>query len=138
MEGGLIARVDVDRVTAGVSASRCRPINDALSNAFGQRQVSTIYEQANQYRVVLEAASEYRSDPSRLSRLYVPSSTTGHAGPVTSVATMKFETAPLAISHQDQFPAITLSFNLAPSASLSDALRAIDARARRRSTCRRP
>ena len=101
-------------------------VNDALSNAFGQRQVSTIYEQANQYRVVLEAAPEYRSDPSRLSRLYVPSSTTGTQVLLTSVATMKYETAPLAISHQDQFPAITISFNLAPNASLSDALAAVD------------
>ncbi|HEY8193461.1 MAG TPA: efflux RND transporter permease subunit [Hyphomicrobium sp.] len=127
VDGGLIARIDVDRVLAGRLGVTMQAINDALSNAFGQRQVSTIYEQANQYRVVLEAASEYRSDPSRLNRLYVPSSTTGTQVLLTSVATMKYETAPLAISHQDQFPAITLSFNLASNASLSDALHAINA-----------
>src|SRR5262249_18392810 len=75
VDGGLIARVTVDRVTAGRLGVTMQAVNDALSNAFGQRQVSTIYEQANQYRVVLEAAQEYRSDPSRLNRLYVPSST---------------------------------------------------------------
>ena len=126
VEGGLIAKVTVDRITAGRLGVTMQAVNDALSNAFGQRQVSTIYEQANQYRVVLEAAPEYRSDPSRLSRLYVPSSTTGTQVLLTSVATMKYETAPLAISHQDQFPAITISFNLAPNASLSDALAAVD------------
>ena len=126
VEGGLIAKVTVDRITAGRLGVTMQAVNDALSNAFGQRQVSTIYEQANQYRVVLEAAPEYRSDPSRLSSLYVPSSTTGTQVLLTSVATMKYETAPLAISHQDQFPAITISFNLAPNASLSDALAAVD------------
>ena len=90
VEGGLIANVTVDRVTAGRLGVTMQAVNDALSNAFGQRQVSTIYEQANQYRVVLEAAPEYRSDPSRLNRLYVPSSTTGTQVLLTSVATMKY------------------------------------------------
>ncbi|MET0639483.1 MAG: efflux RND transporter permease subunit [Hyphomicrobium sp.] len=126
VDGGLIARVDVDRVTAGRLGVTMQAVNDALSNAFGQRQVSTIYEQANQYRVVLEAAPQYRSDPSRLNRLYVASTTAGTPVMLTAVAKIKFDTAPLAISHQDQFPAITISFNLAPNASLSDALAAID------------
>ncbi len=126
VEGGLIARIDVDRVTAGRLGVTMQAINDALSNAFGQRQVSTIYEQANQYRVVLEAAEQYRSDPSRLNRLYVASTTAGAPVLLTAVAKVTYDTAPLAISHQDQFPAITISFNLAPHASLSDALAAID------------
>lgn len=126
VEGGLIAKINVDRVTAGRLGVTMQAVNDALSNAFGQRQVSTIYEQSNQYRVVLEAAPQYRSDPSRLSRLYVPSATTGTQVLLTSIATLEYATAPLAISHQDQFPAITISFNLAPKASLSDALEAID------------
>jgi multidrug efflux pump len=126
VDGGLVAKITVDRVLAGRLGVTMAAINDALSNAFGQRQVSTIYEQSNQYRVVLEAAPEYRSDPSRLNRLYVPSSTTGTQVLLTTVAAMTYETAPLAISHQDQFPATTLSFNLAPTASLSDALHAID------------
>ncbi|HML30007.1 MAG TPA: efflux RND transporter permease subunit, partial [Hyphomicrobium sp.] len=126
VDGGLIARVDVDRVIAGRLGVTMQAINDALSNAFGQRQVSTIYEQANQYRVVLEAAAQFRGDPSRLNRLYVASTTAGTPVLLTAVASIKYETAPLAISHQDQFPAITISFNLAPNASLSDALAAID------------
>jgi multidrug efflux pump len=127
VDGGLIARIDVDRVTAGRLGVTMQAINDALSNAFGQRQVSTIYEQANQYRVVLEVAEQYRNDPSRLKRLYVASTTAGTPILLTAVASIKFETAPLAISHQDQFPAITISFNLARDASLSDGLAAIDA-----------
>jgi multidrug efflux pump len=125
VDGGLVARVDVDRVTAGRLGVTMQAINDALNNAFGQRQVSTIYEQANQYRVVLEAAKQYRSDPSRLNRLYVASTTAGSPVLLTAVAKVTYGTAPLAISHQDQFPAITISFNLAPNASLSDALTAI-------------
>jgi multidrug efflux pump len=126
VDGGLVARIDVDRVTAGRLGVTMQAVNDALSNAFGQRQVSIIYEQANQYRVVLEAAEQYRSDPSRLNRLYVASTSAGGPVMLTAVADIKYETAPLAISHQDQFPAITISFDLAPKASLSDALAAIE------------
>ena len=90
VDGGLIARITVDRVTAGRLGVTMQADQRCLSNAFGQRQVSTIYEQANQYRVVLEAAPEYRSDPSRLNRLYVPSSTTGTQVLLTSVASMTY------------------------------------------------
>ena len=123
--GGPVANVAVDRPTAGRLGVTMQAVNDALNNAFGQRQVSTIYAQANQYRVVLEAAEQYKSDPARLNRIYVPS-TSGAQIPLTSVATINFGTAPLAISHLDQFPAVTLSFDLAPNASLSDALTAIE------------
>jgi multidrug efflux pump len=123
--GGLVANVAVDRPTAGRLGVTMQAVNDALNNAFGQRQVSTIYAQANQYRVVLEAAEQYKSDPARLNRIYVPS-TSGAQIPLTSVAKIDFGTAPLAISHLDQFPAVTLSFDLAPGASLSDALTAIE------------
>jgi multidrug efflux pump len=126
VEGGLVARIDVDRMTAGRLGVTMQAVNDALNNAFGQRQVSTIYEQANQYRVVLEAARQYRADPSRLDRLYVASTTAGSPVLLKAVAKVTYDTAPLAISHQDQFPAITISFNLAPNASLSDALSAMD------------
>jgi multidrug efflux pump len=123
--GGLVANVAVDRPTAGRLGVTMQAVNDALNNAFGQRQVSTIYAQSNQYRVVLEAAEQYKSDPARLSRIYVPS-TSGAQIQLTSVAKIDFGTAPLAISHLDQFPAVTLSFDLAPDASLSDALAAIE------------
>ena len=123
---GLRASVNVDRETAGRLGITLQAVNDALNDAFGQRQVSTIYAQANQYRVVLEAKPEYRSDPSRLSRIYIPSST-GAQVPLTAVAKIEHTTAPLAVSHQDQFPSETISFNLGPGAALSDAVSAIAA-----------
>ncbi len=125
-DSGLRASVEVDRETAGRLGVTLQAVNDALNDAFGQRQVSTIYAQANQYRVVLEAKPEYRSDPSRLSRLYVPSST-GAQVPLTAIARIEHTTAPLAVSHQDQFPSQTISFNLAPGAALSDAVAAVAA-----------
>jgi multidrug efflux pump len=120
-DGGLRAFVKVDRDTAGRLGVSMQAVNDALNDAFGQRQISTIYAQANQYRVVLEAMGQYQSDPAALSRVYVPS-TSGSQVPLSALATIERRTAPLVIQHEDQFPAITISFNLAPGASLSDAI----------------
>ena len=121
MDTGLRTRVDVDRDVAGRLGVTVQAVSDALNDAFGQRQVSTIYAQANQYRVVLEALPQYRSDPSQLTRLYIPSSS-GAQVPLTAIAKITYTTAPLAVSHQDQFPAETISFNLNPGAALSDAV----------------
>jgi multidrug efflux pump len=123
-DGGLRVMVRVDRETASRLGVSMQAINDALNDAFGQRQVSTIYAQANQYRVVLEAMQQYQNDPTALARLYVPASS-GAQVPLSAVATIERRTAPLAVYHQDQFPSITISFNLAPGASLSDAVAAI-------------
>jgi multidrug efflux pump len=123
-DGGLRAMVRVDREMASRLGVSMQAINDALNDAFGQRQISTIYGQANQYRVVLEAMPQYQGDPTALARLYVP----GGAGaqvPLSAVAKVERRTAPLAIFHQDQFPSVTISFNLAHGASLSDAVTAI-------------
>jgi multidrug efflux pump len=120
-EGGLRAMIRVDRETAGRLGISMQAVNDALNDAFGQRQISTIYAQSNQYRVVLEALPRYQSDPAALTRIYVP----GPGGvqvPLSSVARIERVTAPLAIQHQEQFPAVTLSFNLARGASLGDAV----------------
>jgi multidrug efflux pump len=125
-DGGLRAFVKVDRDTAGRLGVSMQAVNDALNDAFGQRQISTIYAQSNQYRVVLEAMDQYQSDPAALSRVYVPSSA-GAQVPLSSVASIERRTAPLVIQHQDQFPAVTISFNLAPGASLSNAVDAIAA-----------
>jgi multidrug efflux pump len=125
-DGGLRAFVKVDRDTAGRLGVSMQAVNDALNDAFGQRQISTIYAQANQYRVVLEAMTQYQSDPAALARVYVPSST-GAQVPLSAVASIERRTAPLVIQHHDQFPAVTISFNLAPGASLSDAVDAIAA-----------
>jgi multidrug efflux pump len=99
-------------------------VTDTLNDAFGQRQISTIYGQANQYRVVLEALPEFQRDPSVLAKLYLPG-VNGAQVPIAAVAELVRTTAPLAISNQSQFPAVTLSFNLAPDAALGDAVDAV-------------
>jgi multidrug efflux pump len=126
LEGGLRAQLDIDRQRAGQLGVNLQGVTDTLNDSFAQRQISTIYGQANQYRVVLEALPMYQRDPSILSKLYLPG-TAGAQVPLSAVATLKRVTAPLAISHQAQFPAVTLSFNLAPGAALSDAVEAVQA-----------
>jgi multidrug efflux pump len=146
-EGGLRVDVKVDREKAGRLGISMQAISDTLNDAFGQRQISTIFGQANQYRVILEAKPEYQRDPSTLSKLYLPAGTTTTQAtlssstsnlallptnstnlvPLSAVATIERTTAPLAIQHHDQFPAVTVSFNLAPGASLSEAVAAISA-----------
>src|SRR5437660_12901181 len=131
-EGGLRAALDINRQRAGQLGVSLQAVNDTLNDAFAQRQISTIYGQANQYRVVLEALPMYQRDPSILSKLYLPGAA-GVAGgpgaqvPLSAVATLTRTTAPLAISHLAQFPAITLSFNLAPGEALGDAVEAVKA-----------
>src|SRR5262245_27417932 len=125
-DGGLRAMVRVDRETAGRLGISMQAINDALNDAFGQRQISTIYAQANQYRVVLEAKAQYQNDPSALSAIYIPG-VAGAQVPLSAVANIERRTAPLAVNHQDQFPSVTISFNLAPGGSLSEAVAAITA-----------
>src|SRR6266536_838266 len=123
-EGGLRTYINVDREKAGRLGISMQVINDTLKDAFAQRQISTIYAQANQYRVILEAMPQYQQDPSSLSKLFV-SSTNGAQVPISAFTGMQRTIAPLIISHQAQFPAVTISFNLAPDASLSDAVAAI-------------
>ena len=125
-QGGLRVQVNVDRATAGRLGVSMQAINDVLNDAFGQRQISTIYAQSNQYRVVLEALPENQRDVSALSRLYVTSSA-GAQVPLSAVAAFVRTTAPLVVQRQEQFPAGTISFNLTNGASLSGAVAAIDA-----------
>jgi multidrug efflux pump len=124
-EGGLRMMVHIDRETAGRLGVSMQAVNDALNSAFGQRQISTIYGQANQYRVILEALPEYQQDPKSLSKLYVPGAN-GVQVPLGSIARFEHVSAPLSIAHQEQFPSVTISFNLAPGAALSDAVRAVE------------
>jgi multidrug efflux pump len=121
---GLRAFINVDRETAGRLGVSMQVVNDTLNDAFAQRQISTIYAQANQYRVILEAMPQYQRDPSSLTKLFVPS-TNGSQVPLSAFTSMQRTNAPLTISHQAQFPAVTISFNLAPDAALSDAVAAI-------------
>ncbi|MGH6769579.1 MAG: efflux RND transporter permease subunit [Xanthobacteraceae bacterium] len=123
---GLRLKVNVDRELAGRLGVSLQAVNDTLNSAFGQRQISTIYGQANQYRVILEALPRYQSDPSALSRLYV-AGTGGVQVPLSAFARFEPTTASLVIAHHEQFPAVTISFNLAPHAALSDAIAAVTA-----------
>jgi multidrug efflux pump len=121
--------VVIDRDAAarlGVSASA---IDNALNNAYSQRQISTIYTQRNQYRVVLEIPPSMQRDPSQLDRIYV-GATGGTQVPLSAVAHFSLGTAPLAVHHQGQFPAATLSFNTSGDMSLGDATNAIEGAAR--------
>jgi multidrug efflux pump len=170
---GLRTYIRVDRDAAQRLGVSMQSIQDTLYDAFGQRQISTIFSQSNQYRVVLEVDPALQLDPSSLSRLYVPSSTTTSSGttstatvssaggnassgatqsiatgttaastgtattnttvatakdvmvPLSEIATIQRITAPLVVQHQAQFPSVTLSFNLAPGASLGDAVTAV-------------
>jgi multidrug efflux pump len=108
-------------------------VDDALYNAFGQRQISTVFTQLNQYRVVLEVKEEFRAAPEALGRVYLRSNPAAGGSaqvPLATVASVQERAAPLVIAHQGQFPAVTISFNLAPGASLGDAVDAINGVAR--------
>jgi multidrug efflux pump len=128
-EEGLQAYVEIDRATASRLGVTPAAIDNALYNAFGQRLISTIFTQSNQYRVVLEVKPEFKIGPAALNDIFVTSSSTGDQGPqqvrLSAVARITEQVAPLSISHLGQFPAATISFNLAPGASLGDAVEAI-------------
>jgi multidrug efflux pump len=155
-DGGLQAYVDIDRATASRYGITPAAIDNALYNAFGQRLVSTIFTQTNQYRVVLEVKPEFQLGPEALAQIYVPvgnvSSTPASVGanasaalaapgagagstgssqspqqvPLTSIARISEHATPLLVSHIGQFPATTISFNLARGASLGDAVQEIE------------
>jgi len=155
---GLQARLVIDRDTASRFGIRPQTIDDTLYDAFGQRQISTIFTQSNQYRVVLEVKPQFQNSLEDLQHIrlrsaaggqaplstatgqgafgtaggqaavstQVPLSAAGGQVPLSALARVETSTAPLSISHQGQFPVVTVSFNLAPGVSLGDAVRAID------------
>jgi multidrug efflux pump len=125
LDQGLEAVVRIDRGTASRLGITPQMIDDALYNAFGQRQISTVFTQLNQYRVVLEVQPEFRASPAMLDRVYLKSAAGGQV-PLSTLATIEERATALAISHQGQFPAVTVSFNLAPGASLGSAVSAIE------------
>lgn len=155
-EGGLRIHVEVDRDRAAQLGVTMQAVDDILYNAFGQRQISTIYAQSNQYRVVLEASPEMRDDPMMIGQLRVPGAASGQGGgagatqvtagstvtatsasssgnfqvPLSAIATISRRSGPMTITRQDQFPAVTIGFDLAPGVSLGQAvaeIRAIEA-----------
>jgi len=123
---GLQAYLNIDRDTAARLGITSAAIDNALYNAFGQRLISTIFTQASQYRVVLEVKPEFRRGPSALNDIYVVSAS-GAQVPLSTVATVTEKPVSLAINHIGQFPASTISFNLAAGKSLGDAVKAIEA-----------
>jgi multidrug efflux pump len=123
------ANVVIDRDAAARLGINTAAIDNALNNAYSQRQISTIYTQRNQYKVVLEIDPKLQTDPSLLDRIYVGAAG-GKQVPLSAVAHFERGTAPLAVRHQGQFPAATLSFNLAPGMALGDAEKAVDNAAR--------
>jgi multidrug efflux pump len=122
---GLKTEVVIDRDTAGRLGILPQTIDDTLYDAFGQRQVSTIFTQSNQYHVVLEVGQTFRQDPDALKDIYVHSNT-GAQVPLAAFTHLETSNTPLASNHQGQFPVVTLSFNLAPGVSLGEATTAID------------
>ncbi|HEV7734559.1 MAG TPA: multidrug efflux RND transporter permease subunit [Candidatus Binatia bacterium] len=126
---GLQASLQIDRTTASRLGITPQAIDDTLYDAFGQRQISTMFTQLNQYRVVLEVAPEFQRHPDGLRDLYVEG-TDGAQVPLRAVTQLEERTAPLVVSHQAQFPAVTLSFDVAPGVSLGAAVDAVEATAR--------
>jgi multidrug efflux pump len=125
---GLQSFLKIDRSTASRLGITPQMVDDTLYDAFGQRIVSTIFTQLNQYRVVLEVKPDFQQGPQALQALYVRASNGGQV-PLSAFTEVVETTAPLVISHQGQFPAVTISFNLAPGTSLGEAVRAVEAAA---------
>jgi len=124
--GGLQADLVIDRDTASRLGVTPSAVDNTLYDAFGQRQVSTMFTQLNQYHVILEVDPQFQQDPSSIHSLYVKSAT-GQQVPLSSFSHIDHSNATLSINHQGQFPVVTLSFNLAHRVSLGEATKAIDA-----------
>jgi len=122
---GLEAMVQYDRDTAARFGISAQLADNTLYDAFGQRQVSTMYSALNQYHVVMEAAPQYWQNPEFLSQIYVRAPG-GQEVPLSAFAHFAPRTAPLAVAHQGLFPAVTISFNLRPGVALGDAVTAIN------------
>ena len=122
--GGLQATVEVDRTAAARLGVSMQDVSAALNNAFAQRQVSIIYTQRNQYRVILEVDTTKRDDPGDLTQIYVPG-TGGTAVPLSAIAVVKRGLQPLTVAHQGSFPAVTISYNVTGGMGLEEASRAI-------------
>ena len=122
--GGLRTTLAIDRDTASRFGITPQTIDDTLYDAFGQRQISTIFTQLNQYHVVLEVDPRFQRNPRDLNQIYVRSANNRQV-PLSAFTQYEVENTPLVINHQGQFPAVTLSFNLAPGVSLGEAVKVI-------------
>ena len=125
LNGGLQANLAIDRSTASRFGITPQLIDDTLYDAYGQRQISIMFTQLNQYRVVLELKPDLQQTPDELKNIYIRSQQGGEV-PLSAFTQFRPGTTPLVVNHQGQFPVVTASFNLAPGASLGDAVTAID------------
>jgi multidrug efflux pump len=123
---GLEVPVTIDRQTAARLGVSTRAIDETLYDAFGQRQVSTMYTALNQYHVVMELEPQYWERPDALSNIYVRA-TSGQSVPLTALTKFQTGTGPIQVNHQGLFPSVTIFFNLAPGVALGDAVKAIGA-----------
>ncbi len=124
-QGGLQVNVSIDRTAASRLGVRVQDIDNALNNASAQRQISTIYTQRNQYRVILEIDPAYQRDPGDLDRIYVAGANDTQV-PLSAVTKIAQGLSPLVVNHQGQFPAITISFNLDQNVPIQEATRRVD------------
>jgi Cation/multidrug efflux pump len=126
---GLQENVVIDRDAAARLGIQPQAVDSTLYSAFGQRQVSIIYTQQNQYHVVLEVDPKFQLDPSSLDKVYVKSNS-GNQVPLSTIAHFELANTPLSVNHQEQFPCVTVSFNTAPGVSLGEATQIIERTAR--------
>jgi multidrug efflux pump len=125
LDAGLGVHLVIDRNAAARLGISAQTLDDTLYDAFGQRQVSTIFTQLNQYRVVLEVAPDFQKSPRDLDHLFVQSSSGGSV-PLSAFTQLERANAPLTVNHQGQFPVVNVSFNLAPGAALGEAVQAVE------------
>ncbi len=124
-QGGLQVNVAIDRIAASRLGVRIQDIYNALNNAYAQRQISTLYTQRNQYRVILEIDPQYQRDPSDLTRIYVSGANNTQV-PLSAVTKITRGLSPLVVNHQGQFPAVTISFGLDADTPIEEATRRVD------------
>ncbi len=125
LDAGLGVHLVIDRNAAGRLGISAQTLDDTLYDAFGQRQVSTIFTQSNQYRVVMEVKPDFQKTPEDLKHIFVQSSGGGSV-PLSAFTRIENTQSPLTVNHQGQFPVVNVSFNLAPGASLGQAVRAVE------------
>jgi multidrug efflux pump len=124
-QGGLQANVIIDRSAAARLGVAIQDIDNALNDAFSQRQISTIYTQRNQYRVILEVDGKYTRDPSDLTHIYVAGAGNKQV-PLSEVARIERSIAPLVVNHQGQFPSVTITYNILPNFAIDDVTAGIE------------
>ncbi len=124
-QGGLQANISIDRQAAARLGVRIQDIDNVLNDAFSQRQISTVYTQRNQYRVILEVGKQYQRDPNDLSDLFV-SGNGGAQVPLPAVVKVVRGIAPLVVNHQGQFPSTTITYNIKPGVPIADATAALE------------